>query len=286
MSPVAEINLIASRELRKNVRSVKGIILAILSLLGGTLAAFVMALVQELQRSELAQKMSPEDMHEFQVKTLSATFHDDDMGRSLADAPGVLLVTLGLTIWLTPMLVALMGFDNIAGDLQHKSVRYWTIRTRRWSYFLGKWAGLWATVSLVTLFMDVLIWVVCIARGQATFAATFGWGLRFWLTSLPMSAAWCGIATLVSSLVKTPILALLSTFGAFFVLWVMWFMGRVFIVKDIHGPDALVYFYPNHYDVFLLHPFAHKVMTGLGACFGMAAAYIGAGSYLFSRRDV
>jgi ABC-type transport system involved in multi-copper enzyme maturation permease subunit len=265
---------------------VKGIILAVLSLLGGTLAAFVMALIEEIRKSDLASKMSSEDMHELQVRALSETFNDKDMGRSLADAPGVLLVTLGLTIWLTPLLVALMGFDTIAGDLQHKSVRYWTLRSRRWSYFCGKWMGLWATVSLVTLFMDVLIWVVCVARGQATFGATFGWGFRFWLTSLPMSAAWCGIATLVSSLVRSPILALLSTFGAFFVLWVLWFIGKVFLVKDMSSGSWLQYLYPNHYDVFLLHPFAHKVMTGLGVCFGMAAAYIATGSYFFQRRDV
>lgn len=268
------------------MRSVKGIILAILSLLGGTLAAFVMALIEELRKSELAQKMSPEDIKEFQVRALSETFHDADMGRSLAEAPGVLLVTLGLTVWLTPLLVALMGFDSISGDLQHKSVRYWSLRSRRSSYFVGKWLGLWATVSAVTLFMDLLIWIVCVARGQASFGATFGWGFRFWLTSLPMSAAWCGIAVLVSSIVKTPILALLSTFGSFALLWMLWVMGKVFLVKDMTAGASLQYIYPNHYDVFLLHPFAHKVLTGLGACFGMAAAYMGIGSYFFARRDV
>ena len=46
---------------------------------------------------------------------------------------------LFMTIWLTPMLVALMGFDSISADIQHKGVRYWTLRTRRASYFVGKW---------------------------------------------------------------------------------------------------------------------------------------------------
>src|SRR5438105_1954295 len=94
VSPVAEINMIASRELRKNVRSVKGIILAVLSLLGGTLVAFVMALVEEMQNSDLAKKMSPEDLHQLKVESFSKAFHDPDMGRSLAEAPGVLLPIL------------------------------------------------------------------------------------------------------------------------------------------------------------------------------------------------
>jgi ABC-type transport system involved in multi-copper enzyme maturation permease subunit len=286
MSPVAEINLVASRELRKNVRSVKGIILGVLTLLGGTLAAVLIALVDEMQNSRIAQKVSPEELHDIKVEALSKMFRDNDMGRALADAPGVLLPILGQTVWLTPLLVALMGFDTIAGDLQHKTVRYWTVRSRRWSYYLGKWFGLWATVSIVTLSMDALVWIVCIARGQATFAATLGWGMRFWLTSLPMSAVWCGIAVLVSSLVRTPILALLSTCGAFVLLWAMYGLGIAGIVWDVAWLRPLMYVYPNHYEDLILHPFVHKMAIGLGACAGMAALYIGIGTFLFNRRDV
>ncbi|HEY8074796.1 MAG TPA: ABC transporter permease subunit, partial [Labilithrix sp.] len=246
MSPVAEINLVASRELRKNVRSIKGLILAALTLLGGTLAAVVMALVDEMQNSDLAKTVSDEKMHEMKVEALSKAFRDADMGRALADAPSVLLPILGLTVWLTPMLVALMGFDTISGDLQHKSVRYWSLRTRRVSYFVGKWLGLWATVSIVTFSMDALIWAVCIARGQATLAATLGWGIRFWLTSLPMSAVWCAIAVLVSSLVRTPILALLSTFGVFVLLWALYGMGIIGVLYDTTWLKPLMYVYPNH----------------------------------------
>ena len=41
-----------------------------------------------------------------------------------------------------------------------RRVRYWTLRTRRASYFVGKWLGLWATVSAVTFAMHALIWIV------------------------------------------------------------------------------------------------------------------------------
>jgi len=286
VTPVAEINLIASRELRKNIRSVKGIVLAILTLLGGSLVAFVMALLEEIDRSDLAKKMSPEDIHEVKVQTFTKMFHDADMGRSFADAPFVLLPVLAVTIWLTPMLVALMGFDSISGDLQHKSVRYWSLRTRRVSYFVGKWLGLWATVSTVTLLLDVIVWIACIARGQATFGATLSWGLRFWLTTLPMSAVWCGIAVLVSSSFRTPLIALLVIFVSFAFLWALYGAGLIGYVKEITWLEKLVFVYPNNYDSFFLHPQAHRVLTGIGVCFGMAAAYVGIGSWLFAKRDV
>jgi hypothetical protein len=128
--------------------------------------------------------------------------------------------------------------------------------------------------------MDVLIWIVCIVRGEATLGATLGWGVRFWLTSLPMSMVWCGIATLISSLFRSPILALLLTFASFFVIWLVYFIAAVARF------EPLLYIYPNYYDQLLLHPAAHKMGIGLGACAGMAALYVAAGSLFFTRRDV
>lgn len=279
MSPFTEIRLVVQRELRKNFRSAKGLLLAALSLLGGSSVALLMVKYQDFKRQELGE-VSPDALHMFREKALLKAYGDEAMAKSLADAPEVLLMLLLLTVWLTPMLVALMGFDSVAPDIQHRSVRYWTLRTRRWSYFVGKWAGLLATVSLVTFAMDLVIWVVCIARGEATFAQTLSWGLRFWLISLPMSAIWCGIATLVSSLFRSPILALLVTLASFFVIWV------VYLIAAVAGVEWVAYIYPNNYDRLLLHPQPHKLGAGLAACLGMAALYVSAGSWLFAKRDV
>jgi ABC-type transport system involved in multi-copper enzyme maturation permease subunit len=279
VSPFLEISHVVQRELRKNFRSAKGIILALLSLLGGSSVALLMVKYQEIKRQELGD-ITPEQIHMYREKLLSKAYGDDVMAKSLADSPEVLLFLLLLTVWLTPILVALMGFDSVSPDIQHRTVRYWSLRSRRWSYFVGKWAGLWATVSIVTFAMDLVIWVVCIARGEATVAQTFAWGLRFWLVSLPMSAVWCGIATLMSSLFRSPILALLLTFAAFFVIWVVYF------ASVLAGAEYVAYIYPNHYDRLLLHPQVHKLGAGLGACLGMAALYVSAGSFLFSKRDV
>lgn len=257
----------------------KGIVLLVLTLLGGASAAFVVAKINELKREELGA-VTPEQFEMIREKALIKLGYDPDMAHALAPSPDVLLGLLNLTIWLTPMLVALMGFDAIAPDLQHRSVRYWSIRSRRGSFFVGKWAGLWLTVSAVTLTMDAIIWAVCVIRGEATLAVTLRWGVSFWLVSLPMSAIWCGIATLVSSLFRQPIVALLLTFAAFFVLWV------VYLIAAFAGSEPLAYLYPNFYDHLLLHPAAQKLATGLGASFGMAAIYVGAGSFIFSKRDV
>ena len=257
MSPLSESRFVAQRELGKSFRSAKGIVLLVLSLLGGTAASLLLVKVQQLKREKMPN-IDPESLRAIREDAATQIFGDPATGKSLADAPEVLIAVLLLTIWLTPLVISLLSFDSVAGDLQHKAVRYWTLRTRRSSYFIGKFLGVWATVSMMTLAMHALIWVL----------------------TLPMSAAWCAIATFVSSLFKSPIIALLVTFATFFVLFMFWLIGTV-----AHA-DALAYVYPNFYAEFLVNPRLDRSMIGLASCLGMAALYVGAGSFLFTKRDV
>jgi ABC-type transport system involved in multi-copper enzyme maturation permease subunit len=279
VNPLLEIGLIVSRELRKNFRSVKGIILIAISLLGGTAIALGLMKLEEFKRTKLAD-VSPEAIRGMREEALGQFYADPAMGKYLADAPEVLLIVLNITVWLGPMLIALLGFDSISGDVQHRSVRYWTVRSRRWSYMVGKFFGLWTIVSAITLVMHAFIWVLVVARGDATVGTTLAWGVRFWLVTLPISAAWCGIATLIGSLFRSPILALLVTFAAFFVVWL------VYVIGGVSGTEAMMFVYPNNYDKWLLSPRIERVGAGFGICATFAAATMGLGSFLFSKRDV
>jgi ABC-type transport system involved in multi-copper enzyme maturation permease subunit len=280
MSPFVETYLIVLRELRRNFRSVKGIALAVLSLLGGSGAAMLFVKYQQFKRERLAD-MSVEQMRALREQAyVELGGYDADTAKSLASSPEVLYAVFILTIWLTPLLIALLGFDNVSSDMQHRAVRYWSVRTRRGSYFAGKFFGLFATVSGITLAMQLIIWTVCIVRGEATAGETFTWGLRLWLTSLPMSAAWCGVATLTGSFFRQPFLALLSIFGAFFGLWFIWVLGNVAKL------EPLVYLYPNQYDRMLLSAKPWTALGGLAACLGFAGVTVGGGGALFARRDV
>ena len=279
MSPLSEVRWVAQRELRKSFRSAKGIVLLVLSLIGGTAVAQLLVWLEKVKREQLAD-VSPEAIRAFREQAMTKAFGDEATGKALADVPEVILAVFFITVWLTPMLISLLGFDSMSAELQHRTVRYWSLRTRRTSYVFGKWLGLWTTVSAITLTMHLIIWVLCVVRGQGTAAMTFGWGLRLWLISLPISAVWCSIATLVSSLFKTPIVALLTTFAAFFFLWVVWLAG---VRLDV---DALVYAYPNAYDGLLIHQRFDKFAKGLAGCLVMVAVYMGATTVAFTKRDV
>ena len=154
MNVFQETGLIAAREIRKNIRSAKGLVMVIISLLGGVATSL---LLQKLRAMDEAQ-ISPEQLHALQQAMLEKKYGDLEMAKYLASAPPVLLALLLATVWLNPGLVAVMGFDGISGELQHRSVRYWTVRSRRVSYFAGKFLGLWAVISIVTFVMHALIW--------------------------------------------------------------------------------------------------------------------------------
>lgn len=279
MSPLKEIGLVAQRELRKSFRSAKGIVLLGISLLGGTAATLGLVKLQQLKREKLGG-VDAETIRSLREQAYTELFGDATTGKTLSTAPEVLMMVLILTVWLTPLLVSLLAFDSVSADLQNKGVRYWSMRTRRWAYFVGKWAGVWATLSIMTFTMHFLIWGVCIFRGEATAGEALGWGVRFWVITLPIGAAWSGIATLVSSLFKSPIIALLTTFAAFFVLFLFYIIG------SLSHADALAYVYPNFYEEWLMNARLDRWLSGLGACLAMAALYVGGGSFLFAKKDV
>jgi ABC-type transport system involved in multi-copper enzyme maturation permease subunit len=279
MSPAVEVLLVAQRELRKNVRSAKGIVLLALSLLGGVVVALVLAWVEKMKREKLAD-MPPEAVAEIQHQiVLQLGDGDVALGDALAKAPAALLGALKVTIWFNPALVALLGFDAVSGELQHRTVRFWTVRTRRTSFYIGKVLGLWAVVSALTLLVQLLIWGIVIARGE-TVGSVVEWGPRLWLVTLPISLVWCAIAQLVGSQFKAPILSLLVTFGAFFVLWIG------FVAGASGKLPPLLYLYPNAYDTWLLHPHPDRFFEGLGICLVSAVAYLSAGAFAFAQRDV
>lgn len=301
MSPVAEIRLIATRELTRSVRSVKGIAVGAITLLGAIAASF---LVVFMQNADVEKAGSQEALTELHRQIIEKQTGDAALAASLASMPEALSTFLGITIWLGPLLVALLGFDLIAGELQSKSVRYWAVRSRRSSYFAGKLLGLWALVGLVTLVLDLIVNAVAVAKGVVTGHELLAWGPRSWLVAFLVAGAWAAIATFISSLFRQPIVALLTTFGTFFVLWVLSAVGSALRLREVllaaaamaDTPDAkppvlppmhwYEYLYPNNYKELLLSPESKSVVIGLMLVLAYIVASIAAGSVLFRRRDI
>lgn len=287
MTPQSEVALIASREIRKNLRSVKGIILLMLSLLGGTLTSIL--IVRYL--TEKLARVPPEALRQEQERVFTQAFRDAETGKYMSDAPLSLFTMFNLCVWLTPALVWLASFDGISGEIQHRSIRYWTVRTRRTSFYAGKFLGLWATIGVITFAMHLLTWIVAIAEGHTSAGNVLSWGLRFWLASVPIVGAWCGIAVFVGSFFRTPMTSLLVVGFAFFLIFMLGAFTPAILVSVRDNIDdttarVLSAFYPNSYDRLLLSPHLDKLGLGLLACLAIAGIPTAAGAAILERKDV
>ncbi len=275
MSPLSEVELVTLRELRRTFRSAKGGILAGLSVAGGAAVSMLVAWLERLQSQNVPEEIqAPIRDQAFQQMYGAST------GHALAGSPQPLFLMLEGTLWLAPLLVALMNFDAVSGELTHRSVRFWTVRIRRSSYILGKYLAGWLVVLSVLLAMNLIVWGVTLAVGHYAASAVFTWGPRFFLVLLPVTAAWCGIATLVGGQFKTPMLSLLVIFATFFALWFLW------VVSGFSHVEALGYVYPNFYDKLLLSTDPAQEAAGFGGTLGIALLATAAGTLLFQRRDI
>ena len=290
VSPLVETRFMVQRELRKSFRSIKGIILSVLTVAGGGGLALLFAQSDDIRQKRMHEKdISPEMLLEAKRKLFGWWFMDEKTGEHLGSAPGLIFFLFAVSLVLMPAVVLLLGFDSVAAERQHRTVRYWTVRSRRSSYIIGKWLGLWATCGIVALGMHALIWIVCTVRGEAPFADIVSWGFRFWCASMPILGMWCAVSVFISSLMRVPIIALLTTAGTFFVWWLVYipfWVGGHNDPEVIGTPTPILYIFPNYYDRFLLSPQIGPFLTGLAVCFGFAAAMLAASSTLFAKRDV
>lgn len=273
MNPMQEVGHLVGRELRRSVRSAKGLVLFLLCAMGAAGTAML------ISASERALKDGHLDGSGAQRQFLEG-FYDAAVASRLANVPGIVIWMLIGTVALAPGFVALLGFDAVSAELQFRSVRYWTVRMRRGSYFVGKVVSVFVLAALATFIAQTLGWGIAIARGVAPFGDTLSWGLVLWLTILPILLAWCALSVFLSSLVRTPILALLFNFGANFLLWMCWLVGK------LAEQPWVRFVYPNHVDSYLLSPASDRVAIGLVTTIVFAALFTVAGTFVFQQRDL
>lgn len=274
MSPLHEIALLVERELVRNLRSAKGIVLAVMCILGGTGTTLA-----GISTQKLYSKVDEGQVHQLREQALSAAY-GKEIGKYLADAPEVQFGMMAGTIGLAALLATLIGFDAISAELQHRGVRYWTVRARRSSYIAGKFLGLFSVATAMTLVMHACSWAALAVKSDLALPTIISWGLRLWLVTLPVSAAWCALVTFFSALFRTPILALLLGCLSWMVLGLAYFIGK------IGERDWLTWIYPNGLDRLLLSPSPDKLAGGVAAAVGWAAVFVAGAVVLFQRRDV
>jgi ABC-type transport system involved in multi-copper enzyme maturation permease subunit len=281
MSPWSEALLTCRRELRRNLRSAKGVVMGLLFLLGGGAASLIYAAISELaMRVREGRPVPPEAFRGIREEFWSQVW-DKDIGHYLADSPWIFVALFKAVWWFVPFITLMIGFEQVCGDLQHRSIRYDAIRARRGSLVVGKALAIWIVVSLLVLALDLFVWTVTVARGESSVLVALSWGGRFWALTTAYIAAYAGLTILVSSLTRRPVLSLFIGLVAFAALG----LGDM-LTSFFEKLEPGRYAFPGFYQVWLVTPRPAEMIAGVAVLLAFGAASTAAASWHLNRSDL
>ena len=257
MTVYNEVTLTAGREIRRNLRSTKGIVMFVLFLLGGLIPSLIQVFVLRLSMQSGMASLPPEMQQQGLLQTYEALYSSKEIATYLVKCPLLLFGLFRGTLFFVPLLTLLVGFDQIAGELQHRTFRYAAGRASRGSLVVGKALGVWAVIALMVLVLHTVVWIALITQGLAKSTDVLSWGGRLWLFSALYAAAYVGLTMLISSLFRTPVLALFVGFGATL------FVGLVRLLLEISEKTKwATWAFPGSYDQLLVSPNVIRVLSG------------------------
>lgn len=281
MSATREAGLVALREIRRNLRSRKGIAMFSLFLLGGSIPVMLQLFFMKLEVSIGATTSGSGDSSRALRKMLLERTYDAEIAGYLIECPPVLLFLLKGTLFFLPLLILLIGFDQIAGEVQHRSIRYLAGRARRASIVAGKALGTWAVIATMVLVLHLTVWILTAVRGEAPAGVIASWGARFWLFCVAQAAAYVGLTTLVSALFRTPNVALFSGAALVFSLGL-----ANTILGLITATRPLTWAFPGTYEGLLISPDPLRVVGGIALLVLWGSACAAAAAEITRRRDI
>lgn len=203
---------------------------------------------------------------------------------STGGMPLPILVAFYFSLFFLPIYVALMGFDQVSGELGPRSIRYLTVRARRSSVLLGKFLAqstiLLALVWLLDLGLCVYTWVTTPDFGAASFGLNL---LRFWMVSTVFSLAFLALTSFCSSLTPNPAVSLILNFTALLLSFLFWTTARF---EEGHPLRLLRYLSPLRYSLRLLYPDAADVAGAVAAYLVFTVLFLGGALFILRERDV
>ncbi|MBN9686352.1 ABC transporter permease subunit [Corallococcus sp. NCSPR001] len=295
MDGLKETLVIWAAELRRAMKSGRAIVLLGLYSMFSALVLLVVGFVtRELQAqvnaklaesggdSEMATQAA-EQMHQGVLGFLAS--NDAAMMEALAKVPIVVLIVFKISLFFLPAYIALMGFDQVSGEVGPRSMRYLTVRARRSSVLLGKFLSQATLLVGLVLIIDLAIFIYArIINDDFAFGVLVLNLLKFWSATIVFSLAYVALTTLCSSLFRSPAVSLVFNFILLFVFWLMDSVGRA--VSEENVLRFLRYLSPSYYSGNLLHPrLAEFAMSG-AAYVAFAAVFLFGAYGVLRARDL
>lgn len=317
METLTEVTVIWGAELWRAVRSAKAIILLALYLMFTAMVLVGLAFAFRQMQSNLDEQLALHggsiDAVQPQIDQLKHGFvgwlfgEDEALLGALAEVPLIVLLTFKITLYFLPLYIAIIGFDQISGEIGPRSIRYLTVRARRSSILWGKYLAQATLLGGLVLVVDVA--VIGVARWltpsfqAGVMATTF---LKCWVAATVFSLSYVALSSFCSSLFRSPAVSLVFNIFALFGLWLVNKIGEGAAAvlaqeaaraqaagEEAEAPSKIAkvlswfqYVSPSHYSNNLLHPHFLKFLGSTAIYAGFAAAFLACGYTVLRRRDL
>jgi ABC-type transport system involved in multi-copper enzyme maturation permease subunit len=293
----AEIGVIWWAECRRSLRSARTLVLlalyglfsAVVLLAVGAIAAAVRAQVEDAQ---VPGAVADAALAQARSGVLGLLVRGDEaLLESLERVPLVALVVFKVTLFFLPAYVALMGFDQVSGEVGPRSIRYVTVRARRSSLLLGKFlAQASVLLALVLAVNGGLLAYSGATQPDFPLIRALGTLVRFGVAALVFSLAYVALTTLCSSLFRAPAVSLVFNYIALFSFWLLDVVGAGARRAGTSGEAWLLaslrWLSPSSYAGDLLHPQPLRFGASCAAYVAFALVFLGLAHLVLRRRDL
>lgn len=291
------LKLVATYWIRFSLRTGGGLMaLLVILIVGLTLASFIVTPVEalmakspELGHTEgdtaaFIDEVTTSDVVVGLVKEMTGA-EEPQVEYLLKEQPALLSAIWVLLLLLFPFMSCISAFNQTAGDIGSRGLRYLLLRTERVNVFFGRFLGtlIFAAVS-TAIMMTMLIVYIGIKFNIYPLLDLISWGLQGYVAFMLLSLAYIALCSWMSA-------ALDSAFGSLALCLVLvGFPIAVFKMADwgAHGIDLawLTRLLPWGWKYDLLAADIGARLLAYGVMLGFTAVFLLLGLRTFSKRDL
>jgi len=300
---IREIGVIWQGELRRALRSPRTLVLVLLYCFFAALVLIAVSFMVSSATSNFnamlgSQGASEEGAAEAtrvaKTELLNWLFGENvDLVEALTQLPVVIPLVFKITLFFLPFYAALMGFDQLSGEIEHRSIRYLAVRARRSSILFGKFAAQGTVlVALILLVSTLIFGTARVLNPDFGISLLLPTLFRFWVAAFVFSLSYVALTSLCSALFSLPAVSLIFNLIALFGLWTLDAVGGwIGSWARMQGQEepllaGLRWLSPTAYSNALLHPGFQVFGRGLLAYAVFSAVFLGLAYLVLRRRDV
>lgn len=201
----------------------------------------------------------------------------------LVERPALLSAIFLIMLFGLPFLIPLGAFNQTAGDIGSRGIRYLLLRTERSNIFFGRFLAT-AIFTAVVLVVSIALIAIYVALKLDIYAAgdVVRWSLRGAFAVAVLSLPYVALCSWISAHNDSALLSLVVASLAVGAVLLLAFAGS----RSVDALGYIRWLLPWGVQNQLLAPGLGRVALATLACFGYTAAYLYLGHRHFARRDL